>query len=197
MLFLPGSSGAGGIINWGGRVQKKFFCQGVVVQEALSVEGAGCKTIFQIWHFFLILNLKILPIWFSQVSRCHLKDFYSRILKQGLLFAICDFSIFKIWSEVVNLWVGHPVYSEKATKFCEIFTLHLTTVHRYSQKKGEDFAKFCGLLRRYEIYDGQEGLWPIFLVKRMVISFSEGVQNKLLNQNKQTLTSTVQYSPRV
>ena len=25
-----------------------FFCQGVVVQEALSVEGAGCKTIFQI-----------------------------------------------------------------------------------------------------------------------------------------------------
>ena len=109
-LLLPGGSGAGGIINWGGRVQKKFFCQGVVVQEALSVEGAGCKTIFQIWHFFLILNLKILPIWFSQVSRCHLKDFYSRILKQGLLFAICDFSIFKIWSEVVNLWVGHPVY---------------------------------------------------------------------------------------
>ena len=64
------------------------------------------------WHSaksFLISNLKILPIWFSQVSRCHLKDFYSRILKQGLLFAICDFSIFKIWSEVVNLWVGHSV----------------------------------------------------------------------------------------
>ena len=27
-------------------MQKKFFCQGVVVQEALSVEGAGCKKNF-------------------------------------------------------------------------------------------------------------------------------------------------------
>ena len=38
-----------------------------------------------------------------------MKDFYSRILKQGLLFGICDFSIFKIYSEVVNISVGHPV----------------------------------------------------------------------------------------
>ena len=35
------------------------------------------------------------------------------------------------------------IYSEKATKFCEIFTLILTTLHTYSQKQGEDFAKFC------------------------------------------------------
>ena len=28
---------------------------------------------------FLIFNLKILPIWFSQVSRCHLKAFFTRI----------------------------------------------------------------------------------------------------------------------
>ena len=54
------------------------------------------KFLCRIWHLFLILNLKILPIWFSHVSRCHLKDFYSRISKQGLLFGICDFSIFKI-----------------------------------------------------------------------------------------------------
>ena len=32
----------------GAGCKKNFFCQGVVVQEALSVEGAGCKTIFQI-----------------------------------------------------------------------------------------------------------------------------------------------------
>ena len=30
------------------------------------------------------------------------------------------------------------IYSEKATKFCEIFPLLLTAVHT-------DFAKFCGL----------------------------------------------------
>ena len=39
------------------------------------------------------------------------------------------------------------VYSEKATKFCEISTLLLSTV----QKLGGDFAKFCGLLRIYEL----------------------------------------------
>ena len=64
-LLLPGGRGAGGIISWGGRVQKHFFCQGVGVQEAFSAEVAGCKTIFQIWHFFLKFNLKILSIWFS------------------------------------------------------------------------------------------------------------------------------------
>ena len=103
------------------------------------------------------------------------------------------------------LGLNNPVREHPDSKihiFCEghkiLRNIHLTFDYStYSQKKGEHFAKFCGLLRRYEIYDGQEGLWPIFLVKRMVISFSEGVQNKLLNQNKQTLTSTVQYSPRV
>ena len=73
-FFLPGGSGAGGIISWGGRVQNHF--------SDLTL--------------FLIFNLKILPIWFCWVSRCHLKGFYSRILKQILFFDICDFSIFKI-----------------------------------------------------------------------------------------------------
>ena len=40
------------------------------------------------------------------------------------------------------------IYSEKVTKFCEIFTFDYST---YSQKIGEDFAKFCGLLRIYEL----------------------------------------------
>ena len=40
------------------------------------------------------------------------------------------------------------IYYEKATKFCEIFPLLLTT----TLKLGEDFAKFCGLLRIYELY---------------------------------------------
>ena len=42
-------------------------------------------------------------------------------------------------------------YSEKATKFCEIFPLFLT-VCTVVKSKGEDFTKFCGLLRKYELY---------------------------------------------
>ena len=45
------------------------------------------------------------------------------------------------------------VYSEKATKFCEISTLLLSTVHRDKSKveiRG-DFANFSGLLRKYEL----------------------------------------------
>ena len=49
-----------------------------------------------------------------------MKDFYSRILKQGLLFGICDFSIFKICSEFVNISVGHPVEECLYTLTCQI-----------------------------------------------------------------------------
>ena len=42
------------------------------------------------------------------------------------------------------------IYSEKATKFLQ--NLHLTFDYStYSQKLGGDFAKFCGLLRIYEL----------------------------------------------
>ena len=39
------------------------------------------------------------------------------------------------------------IYSEKATKVCDI-----STVDSASQIYGGDFAKFCGLLRIYELY---------------------------------------------
>ena len=43
------------------------------------------------------------------------------------------------------------IYSEKATKILR--NLPLTFDYSaYSQKLGEDFAKFCGLLRIYELY---------------------------------------------
>ena len=41
------------------------------------------------------------------------------------------------------------VFSKKATKFDEIFTVLLTT---YCQIDGEDFVNFCGLLRKRELY---------------------------------------------
>ena len=52
------------------------------------------------------------------------KSFHSRISKQGLLFGICDFSIFKICSEVVNISVGHPVIGRteyRAVKYKNVF----------------------------------------------------------------------------
>ena len=109
-LLLPGGSGAGGIINWGGRVQRKFFCQGVVVQEALSVEGAGCKTIFQIWHLTFDIQFKntsnLILLGFKMLS----ESFFHKFLKQILLFEIYGFKNCKIGSEVVNISMGHPVY---------------------------------------------------------------------------------------
>jgi hypothetical protein len=40
------------------------------------------------------------------------------------------------------------IYSEKATKICEKFNSHVLCCA--SKNLGEDFAKFCGLLRIYE-----------------------------------------------
>ena len=73
---MPG----GGVFRFRWHYEKN--CQGVKVQ----VQVARCKTFFGIWQLFLILNLKILPIWFSYVSRCHLKDFFHKVFKTGLTF---------------------------------------------------------------------------------------------------------------
>ena len=43
------------------------------------------------------------------------------------------------------------IYSEKATKFCEISTVDLSYVVN-GLIYGGDFAKFCGLLRIYKLY---------------------------------------------
>jgi hypothetical protein len=45
------------------------------------------------------------------------------------------------------------VYSEKATKFCKISALFLSAVHTDKSRVEilQDFARFCGLLRKYEL----------------------------------------------
>ena len=43
------------------------------------------------------------------------------------------------------------IYSERATKFCKIFPVLLTTVFTV-KSKGKISQKFCGLLRIYELY---------------------------------------------
>ena len=58
--------------------------------------GGRVHFFFWIWHIFLIFNLKILQIWFSYVSRCHLKAFFTRLSKQVSLFDISD------WKKIEN-----------------------------------------------------------------------------------------------
>ena len=43
------------------------------------------------------------------------------------------------------------IYSKKATNFFEIFPVDLSYVCSASQIYGGDFAKFCGLLKIYEL----------------------------------------------
>ena len=57
------------------------------------------------------------------------------------------------------------IYSEKATKFCEISTLDLLCLFSVSQIYGGDFAKFCGLLRIYELYRSSRRSMSIVTMK--------------------------------
>ena len=43
------------------------------------------------------------------------------------------------------------VFSKKATKIDQIFTVDLTLTTQ-CQIEGEDFINFCGLLRKHELY---------------------------------------------
>ena len=59
------------------------------------------------------------------------------------------------------------MFSKKATKIDEIFTIDLT-VNTYCQIDIEDFVKFCGLLRKRELYHICK-IWVILLDQKSVI----------------------------
>ena len=44
------------------------------------------------------------------------------------------------------------MFSKKATKFDQIFTVHLTLCSK-CQIDGKDFVNFCGLFRKHELYN--------------------------------------------
>ena len=74
---------------------------------------------------------------------------YSQLPAEFLIRCICGWFHTQFIQEILNRLDSLKfIYSENATKFCEIFTLLLTGT---TQDKGEDFAKFCGLLRIYEL----------------------------------------------
>ena len=59
-LLLPGGRGAGGIIIWGGRVQKTFFLPGGRGAGVIFSWGGRVQNHFSDLTFFLKFNLKIL-----------------------------------------------------------------------------------------------------------------------------------------
>ena len=74
---------------------------------------------------------------------------------QALPLAYCCVDLGALRSRVIRPGHQHStlkfIYSEKATKFCEISTVDLSYVCSNDQIYGGNFAKFCGLLRIYEL----------------------------------------------
>ena len=62
------------------------------------------------------------------------------------------------------------MFSKKATKINEIFTVDLTLCSK-CQIVGEDFVKFCVLLRKHELYDYS---WPFFCQLYVCLSQNRG-----------------------
>ena len=50
------------------------------------------------------------------------------------------------------------MFSKKAIKIDEIFSVSLTLTKYKCQIDGEDLVNFCGLLRKYELYQGTNEL---------------------------------------
>ena len=96
--------------------------------------------------FLLVISYKI-PRWFTYWN-IEKRDFYMNILLWPFIFIFPSSSyqyfLLAVDSCKVHIfWEGHKI----------LRNFHLTFDCMYcSQKLGEDFAKFCGLLRIYELY---------------------------------------------
>ena len=77
--------------------------------------------------------------------------------------------IYRTGAIITRFWILKFIYSEKATKF--LWNLPLTLDYStYGQNLGEDFAKFCGLLRIYELY--QQTLYKVIKSMYYVLDIS-------------------------
>ena len=68
-------------------------------------------------------------------------------------YVLTQFYFTGIWFKVLTFWEGHKILPNFPLTF---------DYSRYSQKQGEDFAKFCGLLRIYELYVEKPEILTIF-----------------------------------
>ena len=92
-----------------------------------------------------ILNENNLESWFSKQWRffCQIFVTFSKYLN----FSTCGF-YYSVYGEKCT-WLKF-MFSKKATKIDEIFTVDLTLCSK-CQIDGEDFINFCGLLRKHEL----------------------------------------------
>ena len=72
------------------------------------------------------------------------------------------------------------IYSEKATKILRNLLLAVD-YSTYGQKLGEDFAKFCGLLRIYELYS--QGICLSYNISTFCV---DGAKTIMLNNSQKT-----------
>ena len=129
------------------------------------------SVIYYVYIFINKIQLRILHV--QQITTCYnlpsnfLSDFNDDIINFNCFHPVylqligIDLSQMRslFWREELYI-VGtylKLIYSEKATKFCEISTNYFTGSTKnwqyIGQIIGEDFAKFCGLLRMYELYN--------------------------------------------
>ena len=62
------------------------------------------------------------------------------------------------------------MFSKKAKKIDKIFTVELASCSKF-QIGGEDFVKFCGLLRKHELYGQPPKVCKCILLKSIVYNF--------------------------
>ena len=72
------------------------------------------------------------------------------------------------------------MFSKKATKIDEIFTVNLT-VTTYRQIDGEDYVNFCGLLRKRELKSPPKIFWNAVKVLNISEEFKKLNQYKFVN----------------
>ena len=85
-IFLPGGRCAGGIINWGGRVQKKFFLPGGRGAGGIFSWGGRVQNHFSDLTFFFEIQFKNTLNLIFPSFQVPSKSFLFKNLKTGLTF---------------------------------------------------------------------------------------------------------------
>ena len=85
--------------------------------------------------------------------------FYTKL---RIFYGAIDFKILPNWESLSrtilqNILLVKFMFSKKATRIDEIFTVDLTLCSN-CQSDGEDFVNFCGLLRKHELYFIERGI---------------------------------------
>ena len=95
---------------------------------------------------FLTSNL----LSFQTSKRCFVVPLWNSVTQFGEILMVYKISTYVLY-EIFILRRVKFIYLEKAANFCEISTVDLFYVVAVKSTVAGDFAKFCGLLRIYEL----------------------------------------------